>query len=361
MAETTASQDALNKMLFEYIDHGREQDRQERLRRETIEAKEKRRARRPTYIKCALGFFFGLLIFAWSINVFLTTKDRWDRVMNTVTTVAYTTFANTVWEGETAMLIVPIQGEISGHPLEVSQNVGVMSMFSSQSNTVFTVRRALQDASALKSLSELVVYVESPGGGVAPAEEVYSLLKEWRKGHPSVRVSAYFYDKAASGGYYAAMAADKLIAGESTLVGSISVIMQMPDLSKIAERWGFSMNTIKSGKIKDVGNMFTPMPDEARAVLVQLVQGMHQRFLEVVSAGRPKLTVERIEELADGRILTSRDALAAGLIDRIVPTFDAYLAERAKAIMEENKVGRVQILYPGSVVRASHVEIKPQQ
>lgn len=320
--------------------------------------KEKARARRPTYLR------WGVICLSICFGIFMAVKawNRVDRFTDLLPTAPTSTYANSVqaWKGEATVLILPIQGTISGHPIARSEPKGVMSMFSDSSNMVLAVKSALSEASVMKNLAELVIYVDSPGGGVTASDEIYSMIRAWRAKHPHIPVTAYFYQMAASGGYYVAMAADTIVASPTSLVGSISVIMQMPNISELAKKLGVDMTTIKTGKIKDIGNMFREMSDDGRAVLQRLADQSHARFVGVVGEGRPKLPRAQIEEIADGRILSSGDALQAGLIDSIAPTFEDFMAKRVQGIMERQKVRKVYIMYPGNNAKEPEIVVEPK-
>lgn len=163
----------------------------------------------------------------------------------------------------------------------------------------------------------LLLAVDSPGGGVYETDELYLKLMEYREvtGRP---IYAYFGSSAASGGYYISMAAEKIYANRNTVTGSIGVITgTYMNVSGLMEKLGISTTDIVSGRNKAMGSSYQEMTDEQRAILQAYVDEAFEQFVGIVAEGRPKLSEERIRELADGRIYTARQAAENGLIDGI--------------------------------------------
>jgi protease IV len=183
----------------------------------------------------------------------------------------------------------------------------------------------------------IVVRINSPGGGVTATDLMYSELRRFRErtGKP---VIAAMVDVAASGGYYLACAADRIYALPTTVTGSIGVIMIAPEFSGTLQKIGAHVNVIKSGEMKDMGSLFREMGDKDRAVLQGLVNGMYDRFLDVVAHARPGLSPERLHELADGRVYLAPEAKQHGLIDEIGGLRDALAAAKKAAGLERVSV-----------------------
>ena len=116
----------------------------------------------------------------------------------------------------------------------------------------------------------IVIRIDSPGGGVAPSQEIYSAVKRLRNQNKKT-VVASMENVAASGGYYIAVATDRIIANPGTLTGSIGVIMQLPNFEDVLEKIGVKNITIKSGQYKDMGSPFRPMSDEDRQLFQSLM------------------------------------------------------------------------------------------
>src|SRR5262249_38491539 len=147
-------------------------------------------------------------------------------------------------------------------------------------------------------------------------ETLHHELVRWREEHDEPLI-AFMNGIAASGGYYVAMAADEIFAHPATITGSIGVVMPGLGFAGLMQRYGVVNQTIKSGPLKDVGSSTREMTAEDRAHLQGIVDALYGRFVDVVSAGRPKLDPARVRELADGRLFTAPQALDAGLIDAI--------------------------------------------
>ena len=162
----------------------------------------------------------------------------------------------------------------------------------------------------------VVLRIDSPGGGVTAADLMHRELLRFKE-RRGIPVVACMMDTAASGGVYVAMAADHVFALPTTVTGSIGVITQVTDASRLLDMLGVRNDSIKSGAFKDMGSPYRALTDGERAILQDLVDEYFERFVQVVDAGRPGLDEAAVRELADGRIFTARQALDAGLIDRI--------------------------------------------
>ncbi len=159
----------------------------------------------------------------------------------------------------------------------------------------------------------ILLYIDSPGGGVFESDELYNKLMEYKEatGRP---VYAYMASTAASGGLYVSMAADKIYANRMAMTGSIGVIMSSIDTSKLEEMIGIKEENITSGPNKAMGN---PLTDEQRKILQSLVDESYEYFVDVVSEGRG-LDREAVYKLADGRVYSPKQAQELGLIDGVL-------------------------------------------
>jgi len=178
------------------------------------------------------------------------------------------------------------------------------------------LREELDRARRDDEIAALVLRIDSPGGTVIASEILHGEVERWKRetGRPVV---AQLMGVAASGGYYVAMAADRVQAYPATITGSIGVIMLGFNASGLMEKVGVGYQTFTSGAFKDAGSPFRAMSEPEREQLGSVVKDLFAGFLDVVGRGRPKLTREEIERLADGRIYSARQALASGLIDGI--------------------------------------------
>lgn len=166
----------------------------------------------------------------------------------------------------------------------------------------------------------LLIRVDSPGGAVTPAHEIYREIRRVRDSGKPVVVS--MGTLAASGGYYVSCAADVIVANPGTLTGSIGVIMEFPIVRGLMDKLGLDVGVIKSDKHKDIGSPFRKMTESDRALLQGVVSDVHRQFMELVSSERD-IPVDSLKTLADGRILTGRQAQACGLVDTLGTFEDA--------------------------------------
>jgi protease-4 len=182
------------------------------------------------------------------------------------------------------------------------------------------LRRFRDDA----SVRGYVVNINSPGGVVAPSQSIYEELRRIRD-EDEVPVVASIGGVGASGGYYIALAADSIFALPGSITGSIGVIMEIPDASGLMEKVGVRMQTVMSAEHKDVGSPFRPLGPGDRAILDSLVLDVYAQFVDVVAAER-ELDRAAVVQVADGRILSGRQALERRLIDRLGNRRDALAA-----------------------------------
>ena len=179
----------------------------------------------------------------------------------------------------------------------------------------------LKDYAKDVSVKAIVLRINSPGGAVAPAQEIYNeILKVKEK----KKVIASMGAVAASGGYYIAAPADRIVANAGTLTGSIGVIMELPNVSGLMEKIGIQTQVIKSGRHKDLASVFKSLTPKEREILQAVLDDVHDQFIEAVSRGR-NMQFEDIKKLADGRIFTGKKALELGLIDELGNMEDAIM------------------------------------
>ncbi|MFZ4410221.1 MAG: signal peptide peptidase SppA [Paracraurococcus sp.] len=159
----------------------------------------------------------------------------------------------------------------------------------------------------------VVVSIDSPGGSVGGGEMLHAALLRLRDSKPVVAVMR---GTAASAGYMTAVAAERIWARDSTVTGSIGVLLQTFDGSELLGRVGVRTDSIISGPLKDQPSPFNPLSAEGRAALQGVIGDMYDQFVGMVVAGR-KLPEDKVRALADGRVFTGRQALAVGLVDAI--------------------------------------------
>src|SRR5439155_231782 len=159
----------------------------------------------------------------------------------------------------------------------------------------------------------VVLRVDSPGGAVAPSQEMYDAVWRLRARKPVV---ASLGNVAASGGYYVASAADVVVADPGTLTGSIGAIMEVHNVASLAEKLGVSETVVKSGRFKDVGQPLRPMTEEERVLLQRMVDDVLGQFVDAVARGRG-MEAGRVRALADGRLYSGAQAREVGLVDEL--------------------------------------------
>lgn len=185
-------------------------------------------------------------------------------------------------------------------------------------------------------IKAIVIRLNSPGGAVVPSQEIYEAVKSYSK-----PVVVSMGSLAASGAYYIAVGANKIFANPGTLTGSIGALMEFLNLEKLYDWAKIQRYTIKAGKYKDGGAEFRELTSEEKALMQGAVDDIMQQFRKAVAQGR-SLKEEQLDTVADGRIFTGRQALAAHLVDKLGTLSDA--------IDEAGRMGK--ILGKPHVVRA---------
>lgn len=172
----------------------------------------------------------------------------------------------------------------------------------------------LQQAEDDKQIQAIIIRVNSPGGAVGPTQEIYEEIQRIDKKKP---IYASFGAIAASGGYYIGSATRKIWASAGTLTGSIGVIMEFMDLSKLYEFAKVSPQTVKAGRYKDAGNPARALTEEEKVMMNSLISGVHDQFVNDILKRRAKKINGDIRELAQGQIFSGQLAKEHGLIDEI--------------------------------------------
>lgn len=171
--------------------------------------------------------------------------------------------------------------------------------------------RAYRDNPLVKAV---VIRINSPGGVVGPTQELHAALTRVREsGKPVV---ASLGAVAASGGYYVAVAANKIYAHPGTLTGSIGVIMRLANLDGLMKKVGVDFVVVKAGRFKDLGNVARSMTPEERRILQVMLEDVHTQFIDAVAAGR-KLDRAQVLGFADGRIVSGAQAKALNMVDAL--------------------------------------------
>jgi protease-4 len=173
------------------------------------------------------------------------------------------------------------------------------------------------------SIRAVVMRINSPGGVVAPTQELHDAVLRLRQaGKPVV---ASLGAVAASGGYYVAVACDQIYANPGTLTGSIGVIMQLANLEQLMKKVGVDYVVVKAGQFKDIGNVSRAMTPDERRVMQALLDDVHGQFIGAVANGR-KLPREDVVRFADGRVFSGTQAKELRMVDALGGLEDAVLA-----------------------------------
>lgn len=185
------------------------------------------------------------------------------------------------------------------------------------------------------SIKAIVLRVDSPGGAVAPSQEIY---EEVKRAVTKKKIIVSMGSIAASGGYYIAAPSTRIIANPGTLTGSIGVILEIPNMEGLMNKIGIKTVVIKSGKYKDIGSAFRGIKKEEREILQGVIDNVHEQFIKAVSEGR-NLTIEEVKKIADGRIFTGEQAVGYGLVDELGSLEDAIrIAAKLVGIKGEPEV-----------------------
>jgi len=186
------------------------------------------------------------------------------------------------------------------------------------------------------SIKAIVLRINSPGGGAAPSQEIYSEVLKTVK---VKKVVASMGSVAASGGYYVAACADKIMASPGTITGSIGVIIGYTNFKALLDKIGLTPVVIKSGKYKDIGSPVRDMSDEEKKIIQDFTVQVHEQFISAIAEGR-KLKRSVVESMADGRIMTGETAKNLGLVDQL-GNFEDAVALAGKLAGIEGKITKV--------------------
>ena len=172
-----------------------------------------------------------------------------------------------------------------------------------------------------KSVKAIMLRIDSPGGAVAPSQEIYTEVLNIRD-EGKKKIVTSMGSVAASGGYYIASASDRIVANPGSVTGSIGVILELANVSGLMKKVGVESVVIKSGKFKDVGSLFRTMTPEERELLQGVIDDTYDQFVDAVAAGRG-INKEDLLPIADGRVFTGRQAKKLGLVDDLGSMQDA--------------------------------------
>ena len=235
-------------------------------------------------------------------------------------------------EGRDKVLLVEISGVLTS-----AKPGGLLDRFFDRLSLPARFKEELAKAEDDEDVKAIVLRINTPGGTVTASDILYHEIKELKKTR-EIPVIASIMDLGTSGGYYVAMAADRVVAHPSSVTGSLGVIMLTLNASGLMEKIGVRANAVTSGPHKDMGSPFRTMTEQDRAIFQGVIDNFYDRFLRVIEQGRPNLKPDTIRQLADGRIYSATQAKGHGLVDVIGYVDDALELAKKKAGIEEAQV-----------------------
>ncbi len=225
----------------------------------------------------------------------------------------------------------------TGGSFSTADKVAIVELEGIITDPAETIRRfkVLEERDDVKAI---VLRIDSPGGAVGPSQEIHGEIKRLRE---KKKVVASMGTIAASGGYYTAVAADRIIANPGTITGSIGVIVEFFNAEELLGKLGLKGYVVKSGKFKDVGSPLRKMEDEERKLLQAVIDDVNEQFIAAVAEGR-NLKPDEVRAIADGRIFTGAQAKEKGLIDELGGLSHAIKVGAGLSGIE----GEPEIIYP---------------
>lgn len=222
-------------------------------------------------------------------------------------------------------------GGVTGDKVAVVDIMGVIT-------DPYEVNQTLRELADRDDVKAVVLRIESPGGAVGPSQEIHGEVLKLKE---KKTVVASMGSVAASGGYYTAVAAEKIVANPGTITGSIGVIVEFINAKELLGKIGLKGYVVKSGKYKDVGSPLREMEKEEREYLQALINDVNGQFISAVAEGRG-LKPEEVRRLADGRIFTGAQARELKLVDELGGLSDAIDLGASLAGIE----GAPDVIYP---------------
>ncbi|MCP4647024.1 MAG: signal peptide peptidase SppA [bacterium] len=244
-----------------------------------------------------------------------------------------------------ALVSIAFEGPFLGECVAVVEINGAIttdsvptSMFSEGSYGSYELSKKIYALNEREEIGAVLLVVNSPGGSVVASDEIYRSVDSLDK--PTV---AYFREMAASGGYYVSTPADYIISEPNALTGSIGTVMYLMEFSELADNIGVKEVAVTSGEMKDIGNPLRNMTEEEYALLYELVLESFQDFKSKITTHREdKLSYPYFNEILDGRVLSGRMALKAGLVDELGSREDALMKAADLAGIEYDSVSDIE-------------------
>ena len=244
-------------------------------------------------------------------------------------------FVFTVW----LILAVSDDGLPGGAKVAVVEVEGVIGVGAERGLDTESIIRTLGEYRDDPAVRAVVLRIDSPGGVVAPTQEIVSAVRRLREAKKPVVAS--LGSIAASGGYYVAVSADRIFASPGTLTGSIGVVMQLANVEGLLKKVGVEYVVVKAGAYKDVGNFARAMTPEERRILQSLLDDVYDQFITAVAEGRG-LEPQAVRAFAEGRIYSGRQAQGLKMVDEMGGLEDAIEAAAKMAGLPP----KPKVIYP---------------
>ncbi|MCC6807401.1 MAG: signal peptide peptidase SppA [Deltaproteobacteria bacterium] len=236
-------------------------------------------------------------------------------------------------------LLVVTSGAIGAESYRASSNAGIgVIEIKGPINDSKRELRWIRGFSEEPTIKAILVRIDSPGGAVAPSQEIFSELKKLSATKPVV---ASMGSVAASGGYYIALGANKIVANPGTITGSIGVIMQTVDASQLLALTKLDWQTYKSGEYKDMGSPLRQPTDNDKKLFAAMIKSVYEQFVRAIVESR-KLEDAAVRAVADGRVLTGEQALETKLVDEL-GSFQGAVDRAAQLAAIK---GKPELVYP---------------
>ncbi|MFQ5455570.1 MAG: signal peptide peptidase SppA [Nitrospirota bacterium] len=202
---------------------------------------------------------------------------------------------------------------------------------------VARIKEELNKAEGDKRIKGIVIKINSPGGTVTASDIIYHEIKKFKEKR-EIPVVASIINLGASGAYYVATSADKIFVHPTSIIGSIGVIMVKFNIEGLMEKIGVKHDTIKSGKLKDMGSIFRGLTPEEEEIFQKIIDNLYNRFIDIVAEERSSLSREDAIRLGNGRVYTAEEGLSSGLADEIGYLDDAINKVKEMAGIEKAKI-----------------------
>ncbi len=233
--------------------------------------------------------------------------------------------------GREKVLLIDVSGVLTDAPGR--RAFGLLEEESSLARLEAELARATED----DRIRAVVLRINTPGGGVTASDAMYETLMRFKEDR-GLPIIASLGDRATSGGYYVACAADVVIARPTTVTGSIGVILMSLDLTELLAKIGVRNQTFRAGEYKDLLSPLRGVTREERKMVQQILDHLHARFISIVHASRPAMSEAALAEATDGRVIVAARARELGLVDAIGGLRVAIAEAGARADLEEPRV-----------------------